>query len=198
VSDADRDDRPEQWLEPDAEAALAEALRAAFAPVELDPARHAEILTAALEDPFAPPTEDELRESERLRHALETGDDTHAGAALARALSAAVRPEPLPRASAERVAARAVRRRTNVVFVAFGGAALAAAAALALLLAQPRTKQATMATAAPAAGLARSRSTAELFSERFEPGQTTARIDRIASSREREWRDNQYALWGVR
>jgi len=181
------------FLEPEAEAALAEALRSAYAPSELDPARHRAILEAALEDPFAPASADELRESERLRQALETGDDEHAGAALARALRAAAIPETLAPERTRRVAERALPRRPNVVFVTFGAAALAAAAAFALLFAHPRAEKPSAAVA-----LARSRSTADLFSERFEPGQASARIDRIAASREREWRDNQYALWGLK
>lgn len=187
------DDADEPWLDASSEEALGRALRSAFVPTELSPARHAEILAAALEDPFAPPTEDELRESERLRHALETGDDAHAGAALARALAAAARSAELPEPRARRVAERAVRTRTNVVFVSFGAAALAAAAAFALLVARPAQHKASDIPA-----LARSRSTSDLFHDRFEPGQATARIDRIASSRERDLRDNQYALWGVR
>jgi len=189
--DDELDDAP--LLEPAAEAALAEALRSAYAPSELDRARHRAILEAALEDPLAPPTEDELRESERLRQALETGDDEHAGAALARALRAAASAEALAPERIRHVAERALPRKPNVVFVTFGAVALAAAAAFALLVAHPRAAK----TSAPVA-LARSRSTADLFSERFEPGQASARIDRIASSREREWRDNQYALWGLK
>lgn len=194
MSDAHDDDlETGPWLEPDAEAALARALRSAFAPRELDAARHRAILEAALEDPFAPPTADELRESERLRHALETGDGSHAGAALARALRAATHPDPLALAGERRAASRIAARRPNVVFVTFGAAALAAAAAFAILFASPRLEK-----SAAAPELARSRSTAELFHEPFEPGQASARIDRIAISREREWRENQYALWGLR
>ncbi|HEX5101089.1 MAG TPA: hypothetical protein VFV94_16375 [Polyangiaceae bacterium] len=189
--DEELDDAP--LLEPATEAALAEALRSAYAPGELDPARHRAILDAALDDPFAPASDEELRESERLRQALETGDDEHADAVLARALRAATNPEALPPERTREAAARALPRKPNVVFVAFGAAALAAAAALALLIARPPA-----AKTSPPVALARSRSTAELFSERFEPGQASARIDRIASSREREWRDNQYALWGLK
>ena len=194
MSDAHDDDlETGPWLDPDAEAALARALRSAFAPGELDPVRHRAILEAALEDPFAPPTADELRESERLRQALETGDGAHPGAALARALRAATHPDSLAPEENRRVAGRAVVRRPNVVYVTFGAVALAAAAAFAVLFASPRLEK-----SAAAPELARSRSTAELFHEPFEPGQASARIDRIALSREREWRDNQYALWGLR
>jgi hypothetical protein len=42
------------------------------------------------------------------------------------------------------------------------------------------------------------RTTAPLFSERFETGDTTARMDAIASARGRDLRDNRYASWGVR
>jgi len=190
--DDDRDDGP--WLEPEVEAALGRALRSAFAPGELDPVRHRAILDAALEDPLAPPSAEELRESERLRQALETDDTDYAAAALARALRSAARPEALAPEAGRRAAERATPRRPNVVFVTFGAVALAAAAAFALLIATPRLEM----SSAPAPALARSRSTAELFHEPFEAGQATARIDRIASSREREWRDNQYALWGLR
>jgi hypothetical protein len=181
------------WLAPETETALAEALRAAVAPAELDPARHRAILSAALEDPLAEPSPDELRESERLRQALESDDIGHAGAALASALRAAARPGSLPPEQSLRAFERALPRRPNVVFVVFGAVALAAAAALALLFTSPRLEKAE---AGPV--LARSRSTAALFHEPFESGQASARIDRIASLREREGRDNQYALWGLR
>ena len=182
------------------EQALAEALRAAYAPSELNPTRHAEILAVVLEDPFAEPSDDELRESERLRQALENDDASHPDAALARALKAATRPEPLTRSDARRLAPAAAPRRPNVVYVTFGAVALAAVAGFALfLLPQPRAKEsAVQASAAPGPGLLRSRSTQDLFHERFEPGEASARIDRIASAREHDWRENQYALWGVR
>lgn len=180
-------------LEPGAEAALAAALRAAYAPSELDPARHAEILRAALEDPFAPASEAELRESERLRQALESGDEAHPDAALARALAAAQNPAEFSRASAERVAARTTSRRPNVVYVTFGALALAAAAAFALVVARPSVNPPE-----PSAALVPSRTTEALFHEAFVTGAASERIDRIASARERDARENRYALWGVR
>jgi hypothetical protein len=185
----------EPLLDATEEAALAAALRAAFAPAELDATRHAEILALALEDPLAPPTEDEVRESERLRLALESDDISHPGAELARALRAATSPEQLPAEQAQKLAASATPRRTNVVYVSFGAVALGVAAAFALLVVRPRVAP----DAAPSqAGLVNSRTTQDLFHERFEPGQASARIDRIASARERDWRQNQYARWGVR
>jgi hypothetical protein len=49
--------------------------------------------------------------------------------------------------------------------------------------------------------LAMPRSTESLFSEPFAKdthATTTARLDRIASARARDLRDNQYARWGVK
>jgi hypothetical protein len=178
-------------LEPAEEAALAQALRAAYAPPELDRERHAELLRMALEDPFAPASDEELRESERLRRALDDGGDDHPGAVLARALAAAVSPTALPEPTAERIASRATRTKPNVVFVTFGALALAAAAGFALLVARPGGH------ANEPPGLARSRTTQTLFREPFEAGRTTERIDRIASAREHDARENRYALWGV-
>ncbi len=179
-------------LDPDEEAALALALRSAYQPGTLAPARHAEILRAALEDPFAPASEDELRESERLRQALDHGDDTHPEAALARALAAALRPAELTRSSAERAALRAKPRGPNVIYVTFGALALAAAAVFALFVARPSV-DAPETTAA----LVPSRTTEPLFHEAFAAGDASERIDRIASARERDARENRYALWGV-
>jgi len=183
---------PDTWLTDAEESALAAALRAAYAPAPLDPERHAALLAAALEDPLAPPTEDELRASERLRQAMEAGDQAHPDAALARALAAAHRSGALDPEREVRTRRTSLGRSANVVFVAFGAAALAAAAALALFLARPAVRQHE-----PAAALAVSRTTAELFHEPFDSAQATARIDRIAEYREREGRDNRYALWGV-
>jgi hypothetical protein len=198
---------PGEALPPEVEAELAEALRAAFAPAPLDPARHAELLALALEDPFAPASEEELRASERLRRALDEGDDSHADAALARALRAAVAPEAVSAPLQTRAQAGATARkdapagggssRGNVVYASFGALALAAAAAFVVWFALPR-EPANVGSAAVRPTLVQSRTTAPLFAEPFEPGEATARIDRIAHSRERELRENRYALWGVR
>ncbi|HEY3495594.1 MAG TPA: hypothetical protein VGK73_12945 [Polyangiaceae bacterium] len=202
------DERPElapgEALPPEREAELAEALRAAFAPAPLSSERHAELLASALEDPFAPASAEEIRESERLRRALDEGDDTHEGAALARALRAALQPEEL-RAPAEAharagVAASASKAsgRGNVVYASFGALALAAAAAFALLLTREPEPEASKTAASPRPALLQSRTTGPLFQEPFEAGQTSARVDRIALARSRELRENQYALWGLR
>jgi hypothetical protein len=72
---------------------------------------------------------------------------------------------------------------------------LAAAAAVALLVGQPRG--AASVASAPGA-LVKPHSTTALFADRFETGDTTARMDLIAGARSRDLRDNRYASWGVR
>jgi len=194
-------------LEPQLERALAEALRAAWAPAPLDPALNEQLIEAALEDPLAPPSEGELVESARLRDALE-GKGVHPDADLARALRNAGAPDALAEQRARELAHGAVRpaRSGNVIFVAFGAAAvtaLAAAAAAMLFVfpAERKDEAAPAAAVAPlpgAAALAQSRSTAALFNEKFETAQTSDRIDRIADARSRELRQNRYAQWGLR
>ncbi|HTQ02663.1 MAG TPA: hypothetical protein VMI54_02360 [Polyangiaceae bacterium] len=190
---ADELEDGEAVLAPEDEATLAAALRAAHAPSELAPARHAEILRLALEDPFAPASADELRASERLRAALENGDAAHPDAALARALAAAVKPAELEPSAARRTREGVGARRPNVVYVTFGALALAAAAAFALFVARPSAD-----APEPHVALVPSHTTEALFHEAFVTGAASERIDRIASARERDARENRYALWGVR
>ena len=86
----------------------------------------------------------------------------------------------------------AARPRTSgrVVWVAFGGVALAAAAAVVLLVGGMPPREPPLATA---------RSTQSLFVERFESrGGESARIDRIAMARGSDLRENHYARWGAR
>lgn len=182
---------------------LARALRAAWAPGALDPAVNEALIALALEDPLAPPTEEEIAESARLRDALE-GKGHHPSAELARALRAAAHPAELRQLDAERVASRVLGRRASrarVVAVAFGSVATAAVALAAswFLVIAPALRDGHGAELAERAqALAVSRSTAAMFPEKFEPGATTARVDRIALARSRELRSNRYALWGVR
>ncbi|HEU5077223.1 MAG TPA: hypothetical protein VFU02_23690, partial [Polyangiaceae bacterium] len=58
-------------LSSEEEATLAEALRCAFRPAELDPDVHEALIELALEDPLRPASEAERTESERFRRALE-------------------------------------------------------------------------------------------------------------------------------
>lgn len=186
-------------LDASEEQRLSEALQSAWSPRSIDPARHERLLNAALEDPFAPASPEELLESERFRQALE-GQGEHADLALARALASAHAPAPVPEAAWLRASRSpdATAKRSNVRFVQFGalGAALSAAAAVLLLLSHQSAPLAS-APAPDLATLAQSRSTVALFQE-APVASASSRIDRIASARSRELRDNQYALWGVR
>ena len=191
---------------------LAGLLRAAWAPSEVDEARHRTLLELALEDPLAEPTPDEIVESERLRRALD-GEIDHPDLALAAALRAALQPEagatPAARHSAEKPAppnvvplrrdgAPRARRMYAAVGAAAGLAALAASVLLFVLPAEKRAEPAVTSSVTAARELSRARSTQELFTEKFETGETSARVDRIAEVRARELRSNRYALWGVR
>lgn len=178
------------------------ALAAAAHPAELDASVNERLIELALEDPLAPPSEEELIESARLRDALEHGgehEDAATLAALRAAFDADAEPPELERALE---VALPRRPRSNVIFAVFGAAsaALAAAAVFALLVSTQARDQAPAVAAAPGAEaeLSRPRSTASLFSERFETEGTTARMDLIARTRGRELRDNRYAAWGVR
>lgn len=191
-------------LPEDESEALARALRAAWSPADLDPAVNEALIAAALEDPLAPPSEEELAESARLRSALE-GHGSHPSAELARALRAAAKPGSLEREQADRLLGSALSdagavRRGRVIFVAFGAAstAIAALAASWFLLLRPALQGSAPADLAARADLAVSRSTAAMFSEKFDTAATTERVDRIVSARSRELRSNRYALWGVR
>jgi len=157
-----------------------------------------------MDDPDAllPPSEEEVRAAEALRAALEDPGLAHDDAEFARSLALAHAPRELAvdehRAILERALAPApasatepARKRGGVVVrVAFGAAATAIslAAAFALLVRSPE----------PVA-LARPHSTQSLFHEPFSTqGGTSARIDRIATARASDLRDNQFARWGVR
>jgi hypothetical protein len=202
VTELDQDSELTALLDADEERELAAALKAAFDPEPLAPERHAELLALALEDPFAPPDADELRESERLRVALEQGDETHPDAALARALRSALRPEALPDGVPRALlpADEPAQGRGSVVYASFGALALAAAAAFGFLLTRPEPASLAVSAAkvaAPARSFARSRTTGELFDAPFAANGATERIDRIASSRARELRENRYLAWGL-
>jgi hypothetical protein len=211
VSQADRE---EPLLAPEELAELLTALEAAWRPVELDSATNERLLEMALEDPLSPATDEERAESARLRDALEQGAPHEAVATLAvlrAAFQASDAGEPLIESAVNQAVHDAVHRapapgpdpaprRSNVIFAAFGAASAALAAAAVLLLVvgtASRTAPEPPASTAES-GLARPRSTAPLFSERFDTEGTTARMDAIASARSRELRDNRFASWGVR
>ena len=98
------------------------------------------------------------------------------------------------RALAPSAAVRAPKRapaRGQVIRVAFGASALAAIAAAVLFAVKGPNADEVVAPFV-------ARSTQALFDEKFEMGQTTARVDRIAAVRAAEFRENQFARWGVR
>jgi hypothetical protein len=154
------------------------------------------------QEPWGPgeePTEQELREAEALREALE-GRGEHALAELATALRAAESPSELPpqvNAALVRGALQGARRSgPRVLYLSFGAAAaLALAAAVALLVGRGTLQP----SVGEQAELVPSRSTQELFDAPFpRQGGTSARVDRIAEARARDYRSNLYARMGVR
>jgi hypothetical protein len=178
---------------------LATLLKSAFAPGEIDEVRHEQLLLSALEDPFAAPSPEEIVESERLRRALD-GDGDHLDLVLARALSAAHAPsEAPPKVVAPATLATKSKPAAKVLYVRFAGiaAALAAAAAVLFTISSRNSSPEASAPELPALALVQSRSTAALF-QTASVGPPSARIDRIASVRERDLRANRYAMWGVR
>jgi hypothetical protein len=202
VSQADEE---EALLPPEEEAAALAMLAAAWRPAELDPRVNERLIAMAIEDPFAEPSPEELMESARLREALEHGTP-NAEARLLRALAAGAGRHGDETASERTLKAAlagalqpAARSRPNVVYALFGagGALLAAAAAVTLFIGSRNTAP-VVAVAITPRGYVVPHSTASLFSERFETGDTTARMDLIASARARDLRDNRYAAWGVR
>ncbi|CAN5924438.1 hypothetical protein BH11MYX4_BH11MYX4_61320 [soil metagenome] len=197
------------------EVELALALRAAWDPASLSADESRAVLDAT-------PSAEEQELARALREALATRReprptdalDVHLAHALRaafapaalddaehrRIVEAALEKLPASRATPARVAAAKeaeggqvlqLRRRQTVVRVAFGvvAAGLALAASITLVI-----------TSAPSheAPLARARTTQPLFSEPFKAGETSARIDRIASARAADFRDNRFTKWGVR
>jgi hypothetical protein len=205
VSQADDEDL--RLLSERDEAELLQALEAALRPGELEPDVHERLLELALEDPLAPASEEELIESARLRDALDDGR-TNADARLLRALGAPFVSDAAPTSddeALERALGSALApaktpvaaARRNLVYAIFGAgsAVLAAAAAVAMFA---DTSREAAPPAAQADAYVAPHSTAPLFAERFETGDTTARMDLIASARSRDLRNNRYASWGVR
>lgn len=189
---------------------LALSLRAAWSPEPISARDHREIVDAV-------PSVDELAAAEALRLALEVParvtEDSPALLAITlknayapseldaeahRAIvdgALARMPGPAQAPEAGKVVDLATRRRGTVVRVAFGvvTGALALAASIVLVLGWQGSHGASGGVA-----LARVRTTQPLFSEPFKTGETSARIDRIASARASDLRDNRFAKWGVR
>jgi len=183
---------------------LALELRGAYAPAPLAEADLDAIVSRALGEEFAA-TGVERAAAERLRAELE-GEAPHGeGTELLRSLKLAAHPTTLPPARNEELiqtALRApfrarVRRIAPVTMAALAGVATLAAG-VALVLDHART---TSPGAGAAAALVRARSADDLFdaSTPFpRRGGESARVDRIASAREADLRQNRFAAWGVR
>lgn len=186
-------------LSPEVELAL--SLRAAWDPAALSvdesravldatPTADEQALAAALRDSLARSHEPRVADPDtaHLAHALRAA---FAPAALGEAEHRAIVDAALARMPAKVVAIGAGRSR--VVRIAFGvvTGGLALAASIVFVV-----------TSAPLHGseapLAKARTTQPLFSEPFKPGETSARIDRIASARASDFRDNRFTKWGVR
>jgi hypothetical protein len=205
---------------------LGAALRAAYgAGAPLPEEIHEELLakalgSAALDLPEAPATPDEEKAAAELRAALEPGAHAHRAGdrladaetaelvSLARALSAAYRPQPLDDLRSQAIWNRALgrdrrkRRVTTVSGILFATAA-AAAAVFGLQIQNarsPASGELEAVAISSSASLAVSRSTQGLFDAAvpFErSGGTSERVDRIARSRAGELRANRFARWGI-
>lgn len=189
------------------EIALALSLRAAWAPGALSDDESRAVVDAT-------PSAEEQASAARLRDALDSGASDFPDASLAAALRSAFSPAPLDDAEHARIIEAALAAMTpavatsetserNAKVIAFprraavrtalgvgvAGLALAAAIALVVTSAPPHGSEAP---------LAKARTTQPLFSEPFRPGEASARIDRIASARASDFRDNRFRAWGVR
>lgn len=189
---------------------LVDSLRAAWSPAEIRAQDH----KAIVDD--APSSAAEIAAAEALRIALDVPAQVNAASSTEAVLSVALKNAFAPgeldadthRAIVDEALARmpaaaksgevvelASRRRGNVVRVTFGvvTGALALAASIVLVL----TWQGSHGPNGGVA-LAKVRTTQPLFNEPFKTGETSARIDRIASARASDLRDNRFAKWGVR
>ena len=177
---------------------LALSLRAAWDPTAISSDENRAVLDAT-------PSAEEQKLANELREALDTRREPRTGDSsavqLASALRAAFAPTAIDegvhramiQAALAKMPAAAQERRSNVVRIVFGvvtgGLALAASIVFVVTSAPLH---------GPEAPLARARTTQPLFSEPFKPGETSARIDRIASARASDFRDNRFTKWGVR
>jgi hypothetical protein len=160
-------------------------------------------------EPDAPPSAEESAAAEELREALASRAPNDA-ADFARALSLAHEPRTIDadehRGIVERAIANGEERRdgarkrgarAGVRTIGIAGViALAAGIALAVMRPPFDGEGSSVASVEP---LLPARSTQPLFREPFaQSGGESARIDRIASARAADLRDNRFAAWGVR
>lgn len=179
---------------PDEDAMFARALASAFDPKAIAPEAHAALLDEL-------PTAAELAAAEALRDRLArptaTADDD-----LVVALRAAWSPATLDDAAHAAIVAKALAsapaRTTGAQIIAFRPRRASVAAAVTAVLAIAAGVFVFIGSTGEEQPLAKARSTQPLFSEPFKPGEASARIDRIASARASDYRDNRFAKWGVR
>jgi hypothetical protein len=154
-------------------------------------------------EPDAPVTDEELALASALRDALDDPSRSHPGAELARAVVLAHSPRPIDPAENEALVRRALETRAPVVSLdvarrrsrpAVWGVVSAFAIAASVLLARSQPSSSVASST-----VIRSRSTEGLFHEPFAArGGTSSRIDRIASARAADLRENMFARWDVR
>ena len=149
------------------------------------------------EDWDAPPSAEELAEAAKLREALDgKGDDE-----LAESLRSAWKPDDIDARRHEAIVEAALakaKKRGKVIRIGFAATVLAAAAGFAIVMSASMRKSAAP-SAIPTSALVPCRSTQDLFDEPFpREGGESARIDRIATAREKDFRANLFARWGVR
>lgn len=166
------------WALDGADARLARALHAAWAPAPLANHRVRALTFGALEEVTQPPTAAERRSASQLADALDGSRGTHELLPLVDALAcAAGRPSPVR------------QRRVSPWVVGAAGLVAAAAAVFVFTLGRAPVEPGELRAA---------RSTDELFDQRFEAGQASSRVDRIVGERERDLRHNRFAEWGVK
>jgi len=180
----------------DKDEAVAQLLRNASTPTELDPARNLQLIEQAF-DSLESPAAAELKDADELRLALEN-TKPHPLLEVAELLRAAARPETfelnafrtrgLVAEALKGDLPRKPKLRTGGWVLVFSG--LAAAAGLALVVGRQES--------IPAARLLHSEhSTVPLLRAPLAVEDTTLRIDRIAELRTSDLRNNRYAQWGL-
>lgn len=186
---------------------LVDVLRAAYQPLDIDASENDALVDRALglATTDAPATAPEKIAAERLREAIaepRSDDRDEPEIEVLDALVSAYRPRGIDPLRNELLITRALKRSSQrtaqrrvlpfVTAAVLGVAAMAAGVTMFLSSGSPKV-------AAPE--LQRSRSTAELFDVATpfpREGGESARVDRIATARASDLRDNRFALWGVR
>ncbi len=148
-----------------------------------------------------------MREDARDEHRGDGDVEANALADFARDLNVAWSPSSLDAASNKtlvaRALARAPKKRSSNVVLLFGAAGLAAgiaaAAAFVLLLSKAGdTSVADLAARVPPSAYVTSASTEALFHEPYGSVRSSDRIDRIATRRASDLRENRFRAWGLR